>query len=187
MNYFTIPTDADINTSALAKALADQFQIIIHEPDSDADIMATNYQRYLSEPETDEPSFHKPLYDGDAFWVETPPPDRRHVVDFYEHFTHTWELLNAGKVTWTGRKLICINEDSITPYAMQQSIDIPDTAPNRKVILSIEFDARGDENSFESKWVMVDKDNKECYPNYSSPFNVMIIVENKTFRRSGGN
>ena len=187
MNYFTIPTDADINTSALAKALADQFQIIIHEPDSDADIIATNYQRYLSEPETDEPSFHKPLYDGDAFWVETPPSDRRHVVDFYEHFTHTWELLNAGKVTWTGRKLICINEDSITPYAMQQSIDIPDTAPNRKVILSIEFDARGDENSFESKWVMVDKDNKECYPNHSSPFNVMIIVENKTFRRSGGN
>lgn len=187
MNYFTIPTDADINTSALAKALADQFQIIIHEPDSDADIIATNYQQYLSEPETDDPSFYKPLYDGDAFWVETPPSDRQHVVDFYEHFTHTWELLNAGKVTWTGRKLICINEDSITPYAMQQSIDIPDTAPNRRVILSIEFDARGDENSFESKWVMVDKHNKECYPNYSSPFNVMIIVENKTFRRSGGN
>ena len=70
---------------------------------------------------------------------------------------------------------------------MQQSIDIPDTAPNRRVILSIEFDARGDENSFESKWVMVDKDNKECYPNHSSPFSVMIIVENKTFRRSGGN
>ena len=47
MNYFTIPTDADINIPALAKALTDQLQIIIHEPDSDADIIATNYQQYL--------------------------------------------------------------------------------------------------------------------------------------------
>lgn len=75
MNYFTIPTDADINASALTKALADQLQIIIHEPDSDADIVATNYQQYLSQPETDEPSFHKPLYDGDAFWIGTASAD----------------------------------------------------------------------------------------------------------------
>ena len=53
--------------------------------------------------------------------------------------------------------------------------------------MSVEFDARGDEDAFESQWVMVDKNNKECYPNYSSPFNVTIVVENKTFKRSGGN
>lgn len=187
MNYFTIPTDADINIPALTKALADQLQIIIHEPNSDDDIIATNYQQYLSQPETDESSFHKPLCDGDAFWVETAPADRRHVVDFYEHFTHIWKLLNFGKVPWTGRRLICINEDSITPCAMQLSIDIPDTAPNGRAVLSVEFDARGDEDTFESQWVMVDKNNKECYPNYSSPFNITIVVENKTFKRSGGN
>ena len=187
MNYFTIPTNADTNTSALARALADQLQIIIHEPNSDADIIATNYQQYLSETETDEPSFHKPLYDGDAFWVETAPSDRRHVVDFYEHFIHTWKLLNSGKIIWTGRKLVCINEDSITPYAMQQSIGIPDTSPNGRAIVSVEFDARGDEDTFESKWVIVDKDNKECYPDYSSLLNITIVVENKTFKKSGGN
>lgn len=82
MNYFTITTYADINIPALTKALADQLQIIIHEPNSDDDIIATNYQQYLSQPETDEPSFHKPLYDEDAFWVETAHADRRHVVDF---------------------------------------------------------------------------------------------------------
>lgn len=187
MNYFTIPTDANINISALARALADQLQIIIHEPDSNADIIVTNYQQYLSQPETDEPSVHKPLYNGDAFWIEMLLADRRHVVDFYEHFTHTWKLLNSGKVAWTGRRLVCINEDSITPCAMQPSIDIPDTAPNGRAVVSVEFDARGDEDTFESQWVMVDNDNKECYPNYSSPFNVTIVVENKTFKRSGGN
>ena len=70
---------------------------------------------------------------------------------------------------------------------MQLSIDIPDTAPNGRAVVSVEFDARGDEDAFESQWVMVDKNNKECYPNYSSPFNVTIVVENKTFKRSGGN
>lgn len=187
MNYFTIPTDADINTSALARALADQLQIIIHEPDSDADIVATNYQQYLSEPVTDELSFHRPLYDGDVFWVETAPIDRRHVVDFYEHFTHTWKLLNSGKIAWTGRRLVCVNEDSITPCAMQQSIDIPDTAPGGRAVVSVEFDARGDEDSFESEWIMVDKDNKDCYPNHSNPLNITIVVENKSFKTSGGN
>jgi len=187
MNYFTIPTDADINVTALARALADQLQIIIHEPGSDADIIATNYQQYLSEPVTDEASFHRPLYDGDAFWVETAPVDRRHVVDFYEHFTHTWKLLNSGKIAWMGRRLVCVNEDSITPCAMQQSIDIPDTAPNGRAVVSVEFDARGDEDTFESEWVMVDKGNKDCYPNYSSSLNITIVVENKLFKESGGN
>ena len=187
MNYFTIPTDADINALALTKAIADQLQIIIHEPDSDADIIATNYQQYLSQPETYELSFHNPLYAGDAFWIETATADRRHVVDFYEHFTHTWKLLNSGKIAWTDRRLICINENAVTPCAMQLSIDIPNTAPNGRAVVSVEFDARGDEDTFESQWVMVDKNNKECFPNYSSPFNVMIVVDNKTFTKSGGN
>lgn len=187
MKYFAIPADADISVLVLARSLADQLQIIIHEPDSNADIVATNYQHYLVEPEIEEPLCHKPLYDGDAFWVETVAADRRHVVDFYEDFTHTWKLINSGKIIWMGRKLICVNEDSITPCAMQTSIDIPDTAPNEDVALTVEFNARGSEDTFESQWVMVDKDNKECYPNYSSPFNITIVVENKTFRKSGGN
>lgn len=187
MNYFTIPTDADINIPALAKALTDQLQIIIHEPDSDADIIATNYQQYLSQPETDEPSFHKPLYAGDAFWIETAPADRRHEVDFYEHFTHTWELLNSGKVAWTGRRLICINEDSITPCAMQLSIDIPDTA---LFIVFINHNPLTFKSILVATGIEFNRHNSSfiwSHPNYSSPFNVTIVVENRTFKKSGGN
>lgn len=187
MNYFTIPTDADENILALARALADQLQIIIHEPDSDADVVSTNYQQYLSEPEEAVPAFHKPLYNGDQFWVETSPAERQHTVDFYEHFTHIWNLHNTGKVKWEGRKLVSKNETAITPCAAQQSVDIPDTAPDGRVSISVEFDARGNEDRFISEWIMVDKNGKDCYPNYSSPLNVMITVENKRFMRSGGN
>lgn len=186
MNNFTIPTDADENIIALTRALADQLQIIIHEPDSDEDVVSTNYQQYLSEPEEAVPTFHKPLYDGDKFWVETAPAERQHTVDFYEHFTHVWSLHNTGKVKWVGRKLVCKNETAITPCATQQSVDIPDTAPDRRVNISVEFDARGKEDRFISEWIMVDRNGKDCYPNYSSPFNVAIVVENKRFTRSGG-
>lgn len=186
MNNFTIPTDADENILALTRALADQLQIIIHEPDSDADVVSTNYQKYLSEPAEAVPAFHKPLYDGDQFWVETSPAERQHTVDFYEHFTHIWSLHNTGKVKWVGRKLVCKNETAITPCATQQSVDIPDTAPDGRVSISVEFDARGKEDRFLSEWIMVDKNGKDCYPNYSSPLNVTIAVENKRFTRSGG-
>ena len=68
MNYFTIPTDAEINILALSRVLADQFQIVIHEPDSDAKVVAANYQRYLTEPVEEGWTPYKPLYDGDSFW-----------------------------------------------------------------------------------------------------------------------
>ncbi len=187
MNQFTIPTDAEINISALARALSDQLQIIIHEPDSDANIIASNYQQYIAEPEVEASSPYKPLYEGDAFWDETASADRRHVVDFYENFTHTWKLHNTGKVAWLGRKLICKNEDAITPCVAQRSIDIPDTAPNGRAAVSVEFDARGCEDSFVSEWTIVDQDGKECFPNRSSALNITIVVENKTFIRAGGN
>lgn len=96
-------------------------------------------------------------------------------------------MLNYGKAAWIRRKLACRNEDTITPYAMQQSIDIPNTAPNGRAVVSVEFDARGDEDNYESEWVMVDKDNKDCYPNHSSPLNVTIMLENKLFEKSGDN
>lgn len=47
-----------------------------------------------------------------------------------------------------------------TPYAMQQSIDIPDAVPNGRAIVSVESDARGTGDTFKRKLVMVDKDIK---------------------------
>ncbi len=187
MNYFTIPTDADINVSTLARALADQFQIIINEPDSDADVVATNYQFYLTNSAECNASPYMPLYDGDSFWVETPSSKRQYTVMFYEHFTHTWKLLNTGKVIWQGRKLLCKNRDDISPCPLQKVVNLPETAPNEQAIVSIEFDARGEEDSYTSRWYMVDSNDKDCFPNHSSSLDIMITVENKAFTKSGGN
>lgn len=129
---------------------------------------------------------YKPLYDGDSFWVETTPAERSRSVDFYEKFTHTWKLLNSGKVKWTGRKLVCTNKESITPYADEDSIDIPETPLNGRATISVEFDARGDEDTFVSIWIIVNDEGKDCFPEHTGSLSVTVKVENKSFKRSGG-
>ena len=73
----------------------------------------------------------------------------------YERFTHTWRIINTGSVPWKNRKLVCQNADEITPTAEQMSIELPDTDPNRSATVAVEFDARGEEETFVSKWFMV--------------------------------
>lgn len=186
MNYYTIPTDADENIEALSMALADQLQIIIHEQNSNVDVIATNYQQYLIAPVERGWTPKKPLYDGDAFWVDSQITLQKHAVDFYERFTHTWKIINTGKITWKGRKLIWQNIDEITPCAEQLSIDLPDTAPNQSATVSAEFDARGEENTFVSKWIMINEEGKNCFPEFSGTLNVTIDVRNMGFKRTGG-
>ncbi len=186
MNYFTIPTDAEIDLKPLSRALADQLQIIIHEPDSNLEIVVANYQKYMTEQVEEGWSPYQPLYDGDAFWVENVPSEREHSADFYECFSHTWKIMNSGKVKWTGRKLICVNKDDITPYAIKESIDIPDTNPNSRVSITVEFDARGVEDDFVSAWMIVDSEGRDCFPDHTESLSVTIRVENKSFKRSGG-
>lgn len=182
MNYFTIPTDSEINMTALSRALADQLQIIIHEPDRSDDVIAANYQQYLNEPVEEKWSPHKSLYESDSFWVENTIPGRKHTVDFYETFTHTWKILNSGKVAWKGRKLICTNLHDIVPTTLITSVDIPETLPGERATVFAEFDARGTENVFVSSWTMVNSEGKDCFPEASGPLSVTINVENRSFK-----
>lgn len=187
MNYFTIPTDAEENIDALARSLADQLQVIIHEPDSDAVVIEASYRQYLIAPVEREWMPRKPLYEGDAFWAGARTSPRRHTVDFYECFEHTWELINAGRITWQGRRLICLNTDEITPCSEQTSIDLPETAPNCSAIVSTKFDARGEEETFVSKWIIVNEDGSNCFPESSGALDMTIDVSNMGFQRTGGN
>ena len=104
----------------------------------------------------------------------------------YERFTHTWRIINTGSVPWKNRKLVCQNADEITPTAEQMSIELPDTDPNRSATVSVEFDARGEEETFVSRWFMVNEDDSNCFPEFSGSLNVTIDVRNMRFKRTGG-
>jgi len=187
MNYFSIPSDVTVNTQILSRSLADQLQIIIHEPEVEKDVVESYYQQYTIEPTSNNVSCQRPLYDGDEFWVGNINNVRNHSVDFYEHFTHTWRIENQGKVLWKNRKLVCQNDSEITPCVFPQEVVIPETQPNKSVTISVEFDARGVEKEFISKWTMVNENGQDCFPGLSGALNVIIDVNNKEFRKLGGN
>lgn len=187
MNYFSIPSEATINILALTRSLADQLQIIIHEPETDKDIIEAYYQQYMVEQTSETVSCQRPLYDGDKFWVGNTNNVRNHSVDFYEHFTHTWRIENQGKVSWKNRKLVCQNDSEITPCVFPQEVVIPETQPKKSVTISVEFDARGVEKEFISKWMMVNENGQDCFPGLSGALNVIIDVRNLGFRKLGGN
>ena len=96
MNYFIIPTDAEINILALSRGLADQFQIVM------------------------------------------------------------------------------------------ESIYIPETLPNGRATISVEFDARGDEDIFVSTWIIVNDEGKDCFPDHTASLSVSAKAGNKSFKRSSG-
>ena len=186
MNKFSLPGNAETSLAALSWALAEQFQIIIHEPDSHADVVAAEYQRYLTETADTLSALFQPLYDGDSYWNQS---DRSSTynLDFYEKITHEWVIRNMGKVRWTGRKLICTNHKQIPPRADADSINIPDTNPGETVTVAVAFDARGVEGRYESTWAMVNADGDDCFPSGSGSLKVTIMVVNKAFCKDGGN
>lgn len=186
MNYFSIPSDTTVDILALASSLADQLQIIIHEPETDKDIIETYYQQYLIDRVSETVSRQRPLYDGDKFWVDSKNTIRNYSVDFYERFTHIWRITNQGKVTWNNRKLVCLNDSEIVPCVNPQEIVIPETPPNTSVTVSIEVDARGVEKEFTSRWAMVNENGQDCFPELSGALNITINVRNMGFQKLGG-
>ena len=70
--------------------------------------------------------------------------------------------------------------------AMDDNIDIPETPPNGRATISVEFDARGDEYTFVSTWIIVNDEGKDCFPDHTGSLSVSIKVENKSFKRSKG-
>lgn len=186
MDNFAIPGNAEINLTALSWALAEQLQIIIHQPDSDSDVVSSEYQRYANEPIDTLGSSFQPLYAGDAYWNQS---DRNstYTIDFYEKITHKWVIKNTGKVCWTNRKLVCSNYKQVPPRTDTDSIVIPETKPGETATLAVIFDARGIEGQFVSTWAMINGSGDDCFPNSSYSFSVTINVINKAFNSYGGN
>lgn len=186
MNKFALPANAKENLIALSWTLAEQLQVIIHEPDNGADVIISEYQRYLTEATDSLSAPFQPLYDGDSYWNQS---DRgsTYTLDFYEKITHEWVIKNTGKVRWTGRKLICSNHKQIPPRADYEAIDVPDTKPGAIATIEVVFDARGAEGQFISTWHMEDADGNDCFPSGSNALSVTIKVVNKAFSNNGGN
>jgi hypothetical protein len=96
-------------------------------------------------------------------------------VNIYEKFQHTGNLCygNAG----LARQQTLFLEPRCRPSESRPNyIDIPDTPPHKGVKITVSMDARGFEGKSECKWIMVDNDDNDCFPN-SNTFTFFVSAK----------
>lgn len=160
----TISTEANVQIYGLA--LYDQFQLFIESDDPKVeDIVAKRYIERLKEAGIEElPDASAGKYLDDRMAVFKSAKGFVYEIDCEESFRHEWMIRNAGKVTWRSRKLKMINQADVRPRPVEEEIIIPDTPPGETVKVSVEIDGRGFEGPYVCKWIMIDRDGVNCFP-----------------------
>ena len=130
------------NKKALAIALTRQMKLLIDSDSEDVDdTVILDYQQIKLEGiDLKDKEYRQPLYKGDNVSVYQ---NTRYEIASYDSVTHTWELMNAGKIVWTGRKLVYKRGPKDRPEAHPDVIDIPDVKPNERIKITTTFDGRG--------------------------------------------
>lgn len=179
MLAFGIPPTTEMNKDCLCRALSIQFRAFVESDNDEADdIVAMEYQKVLSEPQVEETEQYHPasvLYPGDQIYFKSQYRPT-YQVNIYEKFQHTWEFENVGTQVWRGRRLFFSNHDTVRPRAETNYIDIPDTPPHKGVKITVSMDARGFEGKSECKWIMVDSEDNDCFPN-SNTFTFVVSTK----------
>ena len=179
MLAFGIPPTTEENKDCLCRALSIQFRAFVESDNEEADdIVAMEYQKLLTEPQDKEAESYHPssvLCPGDQLYFKSKYRPT-YQVNIYEKFQHTWEFENIGTQTWRGRRLFFSNHDTVRPRAETNYIDIPDTPPHKGVKITVSMDARGFEGKSECKWIMVDSEDNDCFPN-SNTFTFVVSTK----------
>ncbi len=179
LQAFGVPEKNEPNKKALSTALALQMKALIDSDEEAADdVIISAYQEAKAIPSNDGMTVagFKPLYPGDDVYVSS---GTSHQIGSHDSVVHTWSLMNTGKVTWTGRKLVYRRGPKDRPEANPSEIPIPDVAPNKSINLTTTFDGRGFDGVFRCVWEMQDSDGENCFPNRDSLFLVTIDAKFK--------
>ena len=172
---FAIPANLEKNKKLLSIAMARQVAVFIGSKDDTVDcIVASAYENAVVSEAVARYEIPKRLYDGDDLWVEQ--CDRCHAVGCYQKFTHQWSIQNRGRCLWSGRKLVCTNQNEIKPQFAPLTIDIPETKPQEFIKITTGADSRGIEGSYNCVWEMQDSNGNNCFPDSRLVFDFTISV-----------
>jgi len=139
-------------------------QLFIDSAQTDVDdIVAEKYLYYLQEPK-EEPEGQSGTYPNDRMAVFISANDRIQSLGSHSSLKYTWKIKNTGKLTWKDRKLKIANQDKIRTRATKQEFEIPETFPGDTAYIDVEIQGRGFEGTYQCKWIMVDKDGSNCFP-----------------------
>lgn len=170
-----VPTGVERKKGFIAAALAEQVKAFIESKDEDVDlILAEAYERQRVSQIQSGYQILQVLYAGDNVWVE--PGGNKHTVGCYEKIHHEWVIHNYGKVIWTRRKLVLVNQPEIRPKFSTLELPLPDVMPGGITKIAVDISANGFEGSFDCKWEMQDSEGKNCFPNSRYVFDININV-----------
>ena len=176
MRDFGVPDDLAEDAELFCKALAYQFDAFVRSTTQKAeDIVLMKYQLLLKygDDQTEGPMAVR--YPGDRLKVSF-GREKWYRVNCYDAFQHTWTIDNAGTVEWRGRRLFLTNSADIKLKVESIYLDVPTLRPGEQIKIATGIEARGKENTSEFRWVMIDKDGNECFPEDKSLY-ITVIVE----------
>ena len=175
IDSFAVPVNLERNKKYLCIALAQQVATFIRSKDEDVDcIVVSAYETAIVTESSAHYEIPKRLYVGDDLYVDQ--KDKRHEVGCYQKFRHEWSIQNRGQCLWSGRKLACVNQDTIKPQFQSLTIDIPDVKPYEFIKITTEVDSRGIEGSYFCVWEMQDSEGNNCFPDSRLIFDFTINV-----------
>lgn len=175
IDAFAVPANLERNKKYLCIALAKQIAAFIRSKDEDVDcIIVAAYETAIITEASTHYEIPKRLYADDDLYVDQ--KDKLHEVGCYQRFRHEWNLQNRGKCLWSGRKLVCVNQNVIKPQFRSLMIDIPDVKPYGFIKIATEVDSRGIEGSYSCVWEMQDSEGNNCFPDSRLVFDFTINV-----------
>lgn len=180
-NAFGI-SDKSVDIGNLSKALAAQFFGLVEVgggTKSADDIVDATYRK-LKDGVASNDIISVPHHSGDRAWIANGQRSRHYTKEFYEKFEHVWLIRNDGRVPWNNRRLICTTKQSQSIKIDVYEVDVPDTNPGETAEISMTVDARGNEGSFTSIWIMEDAMGNNCFPNERWLFEFTVTVTNKS-------
>lgn len=176
MRDFGIPDDIAEDAVLFCKALAYQFDAFVRSTTQEAeDIVLTKYQLLLKYGDDQMEGATAARYPGDKMKVSF-GNEKRYRVNCYDAFQHTWTIDNAGTVEWRGRRLFLTNSADINLKVESIYLDVPTLGPGEQIKIATGIEARGKEDTAEYKWVMIDKDGNNCFPEDRSLY-ITVTVE----------
>jgi len=133
------------------------------------------------------------IYDTYPFVRRIRPLDA--LINEDEIFEYQWKIINSSHHYWVNRRLICVDEKfhvrqknrdgslctgrhygGLEPQ--QNAINLPLTAPNEQVTVSVRFRASREPGTVISFWKMVNAKNENCFPEYAGLSCQVRIIEN---------
>ena len=176
MRDFGIPDDIAEDAGLFCKALAYQFEAFVRSTTQAAeDVVLTKYQLLLKYGDDQTEGATAARYPGDRMKVSF-GREKRYRVNCYDAFQHTWTIDNAGTVEWRGRRLFLTNSADIKLKIESIYLDVPTLRPGEQIKIATGIEARGKEDTAEYKWIMIDKDGNNCFPEDRSLY-ITVTVE----------